>query len=534
MNVLLINPELSLSFWSLRKSCKLTGRKTLGPPLGLITVAALLPREWQLRLVDLNTRRLTEADWNWADIVMISAMFLQKNGLLALVREGKQKGKITVVGGPYPTSMPGEMLEAGCDFIVRGEAENTIPLLLETLNEERKGIVIENDARPDISNSPVPRFDLLRLNDYGTLSIQTSRGCPFDCEFCDVISLFGRKPRYKNPDQVILELETLYRLGVRRQVFICDDNFIGSKRHARGILHRMLPWMENHNKPFGFTIQASVDLGQDMEMIDLMTEANFGEVIVGIESPDKDVLERTRKYQNLRNPLAESLNNICKNGLSVIGSFIIGFDGEKRGAGERICSLVDETNIPIVMVNTLQAPPNTQLWHRLKKEGRLLEDRGTGEATFTMPNFVPTRPEPEIIDEYTKAWDYLYEPCRFLERTYHYYLTMRPTRLAMAMAKGEKVPPSRLKPGKRPLRCRLREIPAFVHFLLRRGICPPYMCQFWRQLIGIWRKNPSRMHKYLANCIMGEDLIDIRDEILKRAAYTQENLETETLPKEHA
>ena len=249
MRALLVCPEFPLSFWSFQKSCRLRGNKTVNPPLGLVTVAALLPTEWEMRLADLNTRSLTEEDWQWADLVLISAMYIQRAGLLALVREAKLRGKTVVAGGPHPTSLPEAVLEAGCDFVVRGEGENTIPLLLEAMRVGKTGI-IENDEKPDLTTSPIPRFDLLRLNDYASVTIQTSRGCPFDCEFCDVVNLFGRIPRYKAPKQVIAELETLHRLGARGSVFICDDNFIGSKKHARALLQELTPWLRSRGEPF--------------------------------------------------------------------------------------------------------------------------------------------------------------------------------------------------------------------------------------------------------------------------------------------
>ena len=249
MRALLVCPEFPLSFWSFRKAVRFRGNKTTNPPLGLLTVAALLPPAWELRLADLNTRRLTDDDWQWADLILISAMYIQREGLLALVAEAKRRGKTVVVGGPHPTSLPEAALEAGSDFVVRGEGENTIPLLLEAMKNGKTG-VIENDARPDLTTSPIPRFDLLRLDDYDTMTIQTSRGCPFDCEFCDVVNLFGRKPRYKTPAQVIAELESLYRLGARGAVFFCDDNFIGSKKQARALLQELTPWLRSRGEPF--------------------------------------------------------------------------------------------------------------------------------------------------------------------------------------------------------------------------------------------------------------------------------------------
>jgi radical SAM superfamily enzyme YgiQ (UPF0313 family) len=523
MNVLLIYPELPLSFWSFKFASRLSGKRALFPPLGLITVAGLLPHEWNLRLVDLNSKRMTQIDWAWPDMVMISAMVAQSKDLPQLVKRAKDSGAIVVMGGPYPTSLSKDVLEMGCDFAVRGEAENTIPQLLDGLKKNKARVVLENELKPDLSQSPIPRFDLLRLKDYVNFSVQTSRGCPFECEFCDVTNLLGRKPRYKNPDQVVLELEALYGLGVRGHLFICDDNFIGDKRRAREFLQKIMSWNREREEPFSFGTQTSINLGQDLALIDLMTRANFGEVFVGIETPDERVLEHAGKVQNVRIPLIESLDNICKNGLTVQGSFIIGFDGEERGAGKRICDLVDTTSIPVCMLNTLHAPPNTRLWQRLEKEGRLLQRKlGGEEGTFSTPNFVPTRPMAEILKEYVDAWSYLYDPSRYLDRTYKYHLKMRPTRRAIAISKG-KAPPSGMKDRNISLKTRLREFLIFFQLSWRQGIRPPYRIQFWRQLFDMWKRNPSRIHKYLICCVMGEDLFQIRDLISKNMECASRN-----------
>ena len=517
MRALLVCPEFPLSFWSFRKAVQFRGSKTTNPPLGLLTVAALLPSEWELRLADLNTRKLTDDDWQWADLVLITAMYIQREGLLALVREAKHRGKTVVVGGPYPTSLPEAALEAGVDFVVRGEGENTIPLLLEAMADGRTG-VIENDERPDLTTSPIPRFDLLRLDDYDTMTIQTSRGCPFDCEFCDVVNLFGRKPRYKTPAQVVAELECLYRLGATGSVFLCDDNFIGSKKHARAILQTLTPWLQSRGEPFDFLTQVSVNLGQDLEMINLMTAANLGKVFIGIESPDDKVLEASRKYHNIKNPLVESLNNLKQNGVVVMGSFILGLDGETKGAGRRICAFIDQTEIPVAMLGVLQAAPYTSLWNRLEREGRLKEDVGQDGGTFSALNYEPDRPEAEIMQEYVEAWDYLYEPSRYLARAYRYYLAMRPTRRALKMAPGASPPGSRFMGPGMTWRSQLVELRAFGKILWSQGIRPPYRRQFWTQLIGMLRRNPSRFIDYIVTCAMGEDLIDLRTVVRDKVA----------------
>ena len=516
MRALLVCPEFPLSFWSFRKSSRLRGSKTINPPLGLITVAALLPSEWELRLVDLNTGSLTEEDWQWADLVLISAMYIQKDGLLALVKEAKRRGKTVVAGGPYPTSLPESVFEAGCDFVVRGEGENTMPLLLEAIRQGKAGI-IENDEKPDLTTSPIPRFDLLRLNDYSAFTIQTSRGCPFDCEFCDVVNLFGRKQRYKSPQQVIDELETLYRLGARGSVFICDDNFIGSKKHAQALLREITPWLRSRSEPFKFLTQASVNLGQDLEMIDLMTAANFDKVFVGIESPDENVLQISHKFHNIKNPLVESLQNIQQNGLAVIGSFIIGLDGEKKGAGERICAFMEQTAIPMAMLGVLQAAPHTRLWHRLEAEGRLRQDMGDDLGTFSAMNLEPDRPEADIMQEYVDAWAYLYDPSRYLARAYRCHLAMRPAhRSPETAAEGPLSKDSVFDQGMTWHR-KLTEIKAFLQIIWWQGIKTPYRRQFWSQMIGLWRQNPTRFVEYISTCAVGEDLFEMREIVREKA-----------------
>jgi len=515
MRALLICPEFPLSFWSFRKSCQLRGNRTVSPPLGLLTVAALLPSEWELRLADLNARSLTEQDWQWADLILISAMYIQWEGLLALVKEAKRRGKTVVAGGPYPTSLPEAVLAAGCDYVVRGEGENTIPLLLEAMQAGKTG-VIEIDEKPDLTTSPIPRFDLLRLDDYATFSIQTSRGCPFDCEFCDVVNLFGRKPRHKTPQQVIAELETFYQLGVSGNMFICDDNFIGSKKKAQALLHELIAWSKSRGEPYRFLTQASVNLGQDQEMIDLMIAANLWEVFIGIESPDENVLETSHKFHNIKNPLVESLDNLKRSGMEVIGSFIIGLDGEKPGAGERICAFIEQTELPVTMLGVLQAAPNTRLWHRLEKEGRLRKDLGDDMGTFSALNYEPDRPEAQIMQDYVDAWDYLYEPSRYLARVYRYYLAMRPVRRNKAMASEAPVPRDRVPSQPLTWAQRLNQIRSFVKILWWQGIRPSYRGQFWTQLLGMWRQNPTRLRQYLVTSVEGEDLFDMRQMVREK------------------
>jgi len=511
------------AFWALDETCLWMKKKAVGPPLGLLTVAGLLPVEWECRLLDMNVRRVEEDDWDWADVVMITGIWAQKPDLLDAVREARRRGKIVVVGGPYATTYPDEVLAAGCDVLVKGEAENLVSRLVKCIEKRDRASVLENGDKPDLTISPVPRFDLLNFEDYVLLEVQTSRGCPHQCEFCSVTGLFGRKPRYKTPDQVIAELEVLYRLGWRRDVFFADDNFIGSRAHARAILEKLIFWMKRHDEPFSFSTQVSVELGHDREMIDLMTMANFANVFVGIESPDEHILAQSGKYHNLRNPLVESVESLCRNGLSVTASFVIGFDGEERGIGERICSFVDRTAVPLVMVNLLRAFPNTPLWSRLESEGRLLEERTDSRTVVPRLNYVPTRSESEIMWEYSEIYDYLYDRSQYLGRAYRYYLRMRPTRLAMAQKAGDRMPPGCGKRKPTFARESLESLMLFLHLCWRQGVRASTRRQYWRQLVGILRRNPSRVTGYLIRCGIAENMFRFKALIRERTAQINMN-----------
>lgn len=520
MHALLISPQSEFSFWTLPESCRINGAKMPTPPLGLLTVAALLPSEWDLRFVDLNTKELTGEDWEWADLVMVTAIIGQMESFRSIVERAKSLGKTVVAGGPYPTSMPAEMLSMGVDYLLRGEAENTLPLFLDGLSKGRKGIY-ESQEKPELTTSPIPRYDLLNLYDYLAMVVQTSRGCPFECEFCDIVKLFGRRPRYKSPRQVMAELELIHRLGWRGTVFIVDDNFIGSKQHARAILDELIPWNRSRGESFHFMTQASVNLGSDPEMIDLLTAANFGKIFMGIESADTEVLEECHKRQNIASPIEASLSSINRNGLTVLGSFIIGFDAEQKGADRRICRLVEQTAVPIVMQNLLNALPGTRLWTRLEKEGRLLDHMGCGDSMVgdTM-NFVPARPRSEIFEEFVNVWDYVYEPSRFFARASRYFRNMRPTR--KAQGREPQTPPHPVKSVGPPRPVKLRFLRGVMGFFWRQGIRSTYRLDFWRNLIEVWRENPSRLYSYLDTCGLGENMFRIREMFLQERTKREE------------
>jgi radical SAM superfamily enzyme YgiQ (UPF0313 family) len=347
MNVLLIYPRFPKSFWSFDKTLELVNFKAQLPPLGLVTVAAILPQTWDYKLVDRNVRDVTEAEWQWADIVILSAMIVQKPDFLAAIAEAKKWGKRVAVGGPYPTAIPEDAAGCGADYLILDEGEITLPLFVEAVERgDTSGTFRSNGEKPDVTTTPIPRYDLLEMDAYAEMSVQFSRGCPFQCEFCDIIVLYGRKPRTKEPEQLLAELQCLYDLGWRRSIFMVDDNFIGNKRNVKRLLQAMKPWIEEHNYPFSFATEASVDLAQDPELMQMMVDCNFGTVFLGIETPDEASLSLTRKFQNTRDPLTESVQSIARTGLRVMAGFIIGFDGEKSGAGQRSLSVCGANRHP--------------------------------------------------------------------------------------------------------------------------------------------------------------------------------------------
>jgi radical SAM superfamily enzyme YgiQ (UPF0313 family) len=500
MRILLVYPVFPPTFWSYEKILALVNRKVLLPPLGLITVAAILPQEWDFKLVDRNIRPVTEEEWAWADLVLLSAMIVQKQDLLAQIREAKGRGKLVAVGGPYATSVPSEVQDAGADFLILDEGEITLPLFVEALQRGETSGVLRATEKPDVTITPVPRYDLLELDAYDSMSVQFSRGCPFQCEFCDIIVLYGRKPRTKTPAQLLKELDYLYELGWRRGVFMVDDNFIGNKRNVKLLLKALKVWQAEHQYPFRFNTEASVDLAADPELMELMVECNFDAVFLGIETPDEESLQLTKKFQNTRSSLTDTVDQIVRAGLRPMAGFIIGFDGEQTGAASRIIRFVEEAAIPTAMFGMLQALPNTALWKRLEQEGRLRTNGKQDINQTTLMNFVPTRPIEEIAREYIETFWTLYDAEAFLDRTYRCFLKL-----------GK---PKCQAPFKLPSWIDLR---ALGIVLWRQGFKRHTRWKFWHHFFSILKHNPTVWEHYLTVCAHNEHFLEyrriVRDEI---------------------
>jgi radical SAM superfamily enzyme YgiQ (UPF0313 family) len=514
MKALLIWPILPNSFWSYQTTLDLAGLRSTNPPLGLITIAAMLPPGWELRLVDRNVRLETDADWEWCDLVIISAMIIQKADLRSLIQKGVALGKKVAVGGPFPTSVPEFSLEAGAHYLILDEGECTIPLFLEALARGEARGIFRATEKPDVTQTPVPRFDLLDLSAYMAITVQFSRGCPFQCEFCDIINLYGRKPRTKTPEQMLAEFEVLYQMGWHRYVFVVDDNFIGNTRNAKLFLRALIPWMEAHHYPFILLTEASLNLAADQELIDLMVKAGFTMVFMGIETPDTDSLIGIHKLQNTRQSLIDACHTITRSGLQIMSGFIMGFDNERTGAGQRIQQFIEDTGIPQCQFSLLQALQNTAMWNRLQQEGRLTEGMGTFHQGAIM-NFTPTRPVAEITREYIAAFWQIYEPLPYLKRTFQHFMRMNNWR------------------GKTQRPLTFTEIRLFVAICWFQGVVRSTRWRFWGQLGAIALHKPRLLFDYFIALGAGEHFFRYRYEVRTQLLAQLAALEADPALSEH-
>jgi len=418
-NVLMIFPLFNAaSFWNYTAACDLTGARYPAAPLGLITVAALLPKNWNIRLVNRNTETLTDDDLAWADMVMTGGMLPQRNDAVRIIDMCRALGKPVVVGGPDVTSVPS--FYSAADFQVLGEAEEIMDdFVAAWVAGDRQGVFKAEMGKTDVTKSPTPRFDLLNLKHYLHVGVQFSRGCPFTCEFCDIIELYGRVPRTKTTEQVLAELDTLYALGYRGHVDFVDDNLIGNKKSLRKFLPELKGWMGRHDFPFEFSTEASINLADDPELLTALSDCNFFALFVGIESPDTDTLVMTQKKQNTRRSLQESIEKIYEAGIFVNAGFIVGFDSEKGSIAQGMIDCVEDTAIPVCMVGLLYALPTTQLTKRLLAEGRLHPDGDPTEAGDQCTaglNFDTARPRREVLRDYKMVLEAIYEPAAYFGR----------------------------------------------------------------------------------------------------------------------
>jgi radical SAM superfamily enzyme YgiQ (UPF0313 family) len=482
--VLMIFPRFNTdSFWNYRATCELKGARYPAAPLGLITVAALLPRSWEVRLVNRNTETLTEADLEWADLVMTGGMLFQQPDTLRIIELCRARGRLVVVGGPDVTSTPD--IYSRANFRVLGEAEEIMDDFVAAWQSgAEQGVFRAPMGQTDVTKSPVPRFDLLKLKDYLHVGIQFSRGCPFNCEFCDIIELYGRVPRTKTNEQVLAELDALYALGYRGHVDFVDDNLIGNKKALKKFLPALQGWMHKKKFPFEFTTEASINLADDPELLGALAAANFFGIFVGIESPDTDTLVLMRKKQNTRRSLQECIYKIYEAGIFVIAGFIVGFDSEKGSTARAMIECIEDTAIPVCAVGLLYALTATQLGRRLLREGRLFpgydapSPQNEGDQCTAGLNFETKRPRREVLADYRAVLDAVYDPSTYFGRV---------RRVGRMLGRGKR----RLKA---PLPYMLRDARGFVRLVLRLPAAGPGAArQFWKTVLDCAIHNPRAL-----------------------------------------
>ncbi len=414
MKILLINPDIPPTFWSFKNALKFISRKAIVPPLGLLTVAAMLPKEWETRLIDMTTTKLHDRDIKWADYVFITAMFIQQKSADQVIEQCQNFGKKIVVGGPLFTSIPEQYVHV--DHLVLKEAEITLPLFIKDIKDGNPRKVYNTHEKADLCETPIPLWDLIKIKKYAMMSIQYSRGCPFNCDFCDITTLFGHRIRTKTTEQVLKELEALYSQGWRDEVFFVDDNFIGNKKLLKTeLLPALIEWMKTKHYPFAFNTQASINLADDEELMDLMVQAGFDCVFVGIESPNEESLSECNKVQNKGSDLVECVKKIQRFGMQVQAGFILGFDSDKESVFDNLIHFIQKSGVVTAMVGLLNAPRGTKLYSRLMNENRLSKE-STGDNTDFSMNFIPKMGTEELLNGYRKVVNTIYSPKNYYNR----------------------------------------------------------------------------------------------------------------------
>ena len=480
MKILLVSPRTPDTFWSFKHVLKFVSKKAAFPPLGLLTVAAMLPRHWQLRVVDMNVERLKDVDLHWADFVMISAMIVHKESVHGIVARCAGFGKRVIAGGPLFTT--GHETFPEIQHFVLGEAEEVMPQLVEDLRNGRLQHIYKAPGWPSLEQTPMPRWDLVNLNNYVTLSAQFSRGCPYDCEFCDIIVMNGRVPRTKSPARLVAELEELRLRGWKEMVFIVDDNFIGDKRRTKALLHEIIGWRWRTRAQMGFLTEASVNLADDAELCALMVEAGFTKVFVGIETPSVEALEECRKLQNRGRDLVAAVRTLQQRGLEIMGGFIVGFDSDKTDIFKRQFEFIQHSGVVTAMVGLLTALPQTRLYKRLKTEGRL-ETETSGNNTDAALNFKPKLNREFLQSGYRDLMKKLYEPKAYYQRVRTFFENHRTT-------------------GSR-LRLSRADIMAFAKSFWLLGIWYRGRVAYWRFFWGTLLRRPNHFRRAIEFAIVG-------------------------------
>ncbi len=497
-NFLLVYPEIPATYWSYKHALSFIGKRALMPPLGLATIAAMIPDHLSCRVLDMNVRSLTDDDLLATDMVLLSAMLVQKDSFHEVVARCNRLGVPVAAGGPYPTSCPEEM--AGVDHLVLNEGEVTFPPFLEDFQLGRLKRVYSDAQRPDIRLSPVPRFELLELEWYDTIPFQFSRGCPFNCEFCDIVHLFGNVPRTKTAEQFVCELDAAYRTGFRGSAFIVDDNFIGNRRQVKVLLRAVAAWQSEHGMPYHLATEASINLAEDDELLDLMVAAGFVMTFIGIESPSTAALSEANKAQNLRYDVAEAVQRIQRRGIEVTAGFIIGFDTDSADIFDRQIEYVRQLGIPIAMVGLLMALPHTQLWQRLQQEGRILTGSDGNNTHGISLNFRPRLDPDALVTGYQRVLREIYRPRAYFARC-----------LSLLRRYPDHMPNENIRADRH---IGFREVSGLFRSLLRQTFSW-YGFAYLGYLIRALALKPGYVVRVFTMAVQGHHLLTITRELLK-------------------
>lgn len=480
MRILLVYPEFPDTFWSFKHALKFIRKKAGAPPLGLLTVAAMLPSQWEKRLVDLNVTSLTQADLAWADYVFVSAMIVQRDSAKTLVARCKEAGVKVVAGGPLFTMEHERFPDV--DHFVLNEAELTLPPFLADLANGCAQPIYTTTEFPDIQQTPAPLWQLANLKHYDTISIQFSRGCPFSCDFCNVTALLGHRPRLKTAAQIVAELDNLYALGWRKSIFFVDDNFIGNKKRLKSeVLPALIEWRQG--KPgMPFSTEASINLADDPELLHLMTQAGFDTVFVGIETPNEDSLGECSKTQNKGRNLVESVKQLQRAGLQVQGGFIVGFDNDTPSIFQQQIDFIQRSGIVTAMVGLLQASPGTRLYERMKQEGRVVSEI-SGDNVDGSTNIIPKMGLDTLRAGYRKILDQIYAPQFYYERVLTFLREYQPPKIRIHLD--------------------LQYILAFGRSVYQLGIRGQERVHYWRLVFWTLFRRPQLFPLAITLAIMG-------------------------------
>jgi radical SAM superfamily enzyme YgiQ (UPF0313 family) len=476
---------------------KLIPESAVMPPLGLVTVAAMCPAHWQLRLIDEAIDQVRDEDILWADLVMVSAMLVQMENVANILLRARALQRRTIIGGPCASSIP-EILVEYADHVVAGEPEEVFTQITNDLEAGTAKRLYEVQERPSVTSTPIPRFDLLKIEKYASMPVQFSRGCPFQCEFCDIITIYGRKPRTKTPQQLMSELEALYDLGWRKEVFIVDDNFIGNRKLALEMLKDLQEWQEARSFPYSLYTEASIDLAQYPALIEAMVRANFFYVFIGIESPSTKSLTETKKLQNLRQDPIEALQLIHHKGLWITGGFIVGFDADTEEIFQQQIDFIESAAIPWAMAGFLKAPPTTALFKRLVDEGRLMPNEGSID-NFSPPNFRTVMPKIVLLEGFQRILKTIYDPETFYERAGR-------SLAAWNIEAHQKI----------PTRTVVENASIVFHSMLYQGILSTYRLAYWRflcQILFRWLLCPPKLWLGFVLLLSGHHFIPYTREV---------------------